>query len=118
MNCVIVDDEEAANNDEPPYSSWYIAADYIYSEDCILGIEDNTITNFTLFPNPVKDILNLTAKETINSVSISNVLGQVVFNSNIDALEATIDMSGYANGTYFMKVTFGNETFFKKIIKE
>ena len=34
LHCVTVDDEDAANNDEFPYSGWFIQADYVYSEDC------------------------------------------------------------------------------------
>ena len=75
-------------------------------------------TEFSIYPNPVTDILNLEAQETINFVSISNVLGQVLFNSNVDALETSIDLSSYAKGTYFVKVQIGNSVITKKIIKE
>ncbi|GEQ87155.1 hypothetical protein ULMS_26630 [Patiriisocius marinistellae] len=35
LDCVIVDDEIAANNNEHPYNLWNIEANFVYSEDCI-----------------------------------------------------------------------------------
>jgi Secretion system C-terminal sorting domain len=86
--------------------------------DCTLGIEDISSNDFSLYPNPVNDELNLRANEEITSVSIHNVLGQELYNSNVDALETTIDLSNFAKGTYIINVTVGKDTFTRKLIKE
>jgi Secretion system C-terminal sorting domain len=86
--------------------------------DCTLGIEDISSNDFSLYPNPVNDELNLRANEEITSVSIHNVLGQELYNSNVDALETTIDLSDFVKGTYIVNVTVGKDTVTRKLIKE
>jgi len=47
-----------------------------------------------------------------------NILGQELYSSNVDALNTTIDLSGYAMGTYFVKAQVGDSVITKKLIKE
>ena len=54
--------------------------------------------------------LTLRAQENINSVSVYNMLGQQVYNANVNAMQSTVDMSNLSNGTYIVKVNInGNE---------
>jgi len=87
-------------------------------EYIILGIDDYATNSITIYPNPVNDILNISADETINSVSILNILGQELYKSNVDALNTAIDLSEYAIGTYFVKVYVGDSVITKKIFKQ
>ena len=75
-------------------------------------------SEFRAYPNPIKNILNLSFETTITSASIYNLLGQEVISKAINATEGTIDVSNLTSGTYFVKV-FAN-TFVKtlKVIKE
>ena len=119
--CINVDDVIYANNqvcDIPNYDGWCKDETAQYEEDCELCIMNNEINNIIIFPNPVNNLLNITAIETINSIVISNVLGQEIYNAKMDALETTIDMSGYIKGTYFVKISVAENTIIKKIIKE
>ena len=61
---------------------------------------------FTVYPNPVKDILNITTKETINtqSMQVYNTLGQLVLVvANADKT-ATVDVSSLKTGNYFIQI--------------
>src|SRR5699024_5790241 len=49
--CFMVDDLEAAQHHEFPYSEW--DADVVFSEDCVLGITTSKETGFSLSENPV-----------------------------------------------------------------
>ena len=84
----------------------------------IFSIDDTLFDKLIIYPNPVNEFLKINAKETINSVVISNVLGQVIYSAHVDALGATVDMSGFSKGTYFVKVQVGDDTITKKFIKE
>ena len=58
---------------------------------------------FTVYPNPVKDILNITTKENINtqSMQVYNMVGQLVLVvTNADKI-ATIDVSSLKNWELF-----------------
>jgi hypothetical protein len=45
------------------------------------------------------------------------VVGQEVYNSNMNALTATIDMASFASGAYFVKVNVGGTEAVVKILK-
>lgn len=81
--------------------------DYTITVDGIMGVDDNVITNFTYFPNPMEDVLNITADLDIKSVAVFNVLGQEIlgnkhFNGN------KVDVSTLPRGTFIFRVTFDN----------
>jgi Flp pilus assembly pilin Flp len=87
-------------------------------EYIVLGISDRLANRINVYPNPVNEILKIKAEETINSVSIVNILGQEIYETNVDALDTSIDLSGYAMGTYFVKAQIGDSLITEKIIKE
>lgn len=66
-----------------------------------LGITDNTLLDFSLYPSPTKNILTINSKTAISSIKIYNKLGQLVL-SNIN--QNKIDTSVLNNGIYFCKV--------------
>ena len=89
--------------------------DVAYGESNI-GIEDFETIGFSTTPNPVIDVLTLSAIEDITSVSIFNILGQQMFSSEINALNTQIDMSTYEAGIYIVKAVIGNSEGTIKII--
>jgi hypothetical protein len=81
------------------------------------SVNDLSAVGFSAYPNPVENILNLQANEEISSAVVYNVLGQEVYNANINALNATIDMASFASGAYFVKVNVGGTEGVVKILK-
>ena len=88
-----------------------------YPDPTLVGINEFDAAGFTAYPNPVKNVLNLQANEEISSVAVYNVLGQEVYNANINALTSTIDMASFASGAYFVKVNIGGTEGIVKILK-
>ena len=87
-----------------------------YTDD-VSGVNDLQSKGLAVYPNPVKDVLNVQAKEAISAVEIYNVLGQRVHASNVNALASKIDMSQMASGAYFVKVSIGGEQATIKVIR-
>lgn len=75
-------------------------------------------TGFTVYPNPVKDVLNLSYTRAMSNVSIHNLLGQTVMSKNINGTSSQLDLSRLANGTYLVKVTVDDLIQTIKIVKE
>ncbi|MFN3755076.1 T9SS type A sorting domain-containing protein [Flavobacterium sp.] len=73
---------------------------------------------FSLSPVPTKNVLTITAKESVvmTSVSIYNTLGQLV-QVNTNPTE-TIDVSGLQSGSYFIKIISDKGNATGKFIKE
>jgi hypothetical protein len=71
----------------------------------------------TAYPNPVKDVLNLTGNDEIRSVVVYNMLGQQVLAKSVNASQAQLNMAALPAGTYMVKAASakGMRTF--KVIK-
>ena len=122
LNCVTVDDEEAATNNEPPYDTWYIAANFIYSEDCTLGISSQEDNVFSIHPNPAKNKLFLTSKNIAGKLKIKifNTAGKLLSTQNLKfENQSSIAISQLATGIYFLNIQDENGNMVvKKFIKE
>lgn len=74
--------------------------------------------SFTAYPNPVKDILNVSFTQNISEVAVYNLLGQQVLFVNMNANKGQIDMSSLTSGTYLVKVKTENAVQTIKVIKQ
>ena len=83
------------------------------------------IDNFTLSPNPTSGFIDLRfhLKEVTSvEVELNNVLGQSlsreVIKSSTDTMYYRFDLSNQNPGIYFVKVTYGNNTVVKRIVRQ
>ncbi|MCG2612039.1 T9SS type A sorting domain-containing protein [Flavobacterium sp. SM15] len=83
-----------------------------------LGAESFDVASFKVYPNPVKDILNITYSSDITSVEVYNMLGQNVITKSINATLGQIDMSNLTSGNYIVKVTSDGMTKSIKVVKQ
>ncbi|MDR6966106.1 hypothetical protein J2X31_000099 [Flavobacterium arsenatis] len=83
-----------------------------------LGTNDKEFQNFTAYPNPVKDVLNLSYTENISNVEVFNLLGQKMLAKSVDATQTQVDLSGLSSGSYLVKVTFVTTTKSLKVVKQ
>jgi hypothetical protein len=86
--------------------------------DASLGNNSFDNANFSYYPNPVKNTLNLSYNQEISNVEIFNLLGQRVSASTINANQGQVDMSNLSNGVYLVKVTSNNQEKTIRVIKE
>ncbi len=83
-----------------------------------LGISDMNSFDFAYYPNPVKDVLNITSNKTIENVAVFNLAGQKVL-ANAQVSNNKINVSALPSGVYVFKLTLEGgqvETF--KIVKK
>ena len=79
------------------------------------NIIENEYDNVTVFPNPAKNILTLTADtEGMKNVKIVNSLGQIVKEFSFET-KTTVDIKDLSNGVYFVKI-LGENSLTKKIV--
>jgi hypothetical protein len=84
----------------------------------ITGLKDiNQSVSVTLFPNPVKDYLTITAPHN-SIIEIYNINGQAVKTVNYNREEVNINLTGLPGGIYILKVTSDKGTAAKKFIKQ
>ena len=83
-----------------------------------LGNNNFEFTKFEYYPNPVKNSLIIKNDATIKSVTITNLLGQIILTKTINDLQSEIDLSNLQSGIYIMKVAGENAVLDVKIVKE
>ena len=82
-----------------------------------LSLDDIALNTFKIYPNPVNTVLHIelnSAKQT--QVEIYNVLGKLVISKTISNSE-TIQTNSLSKGIYILRLTQGNKTISKKLIK-
>jgi len=75
--------------------------------------------NLQLFPNPVKEVLNIKSDLMIKEVLISNLLGLIVYTSENNSEELSLDLSRFSQGIYVCTIIFENgDSVTRKLIIE
>ncbi|WP_026704678.1 T9SS-dependent choice-of-anchor J family protein [Flavobacterium soli] len=103
------------NPGDSPFVSMYID-NVVWSANLATSTFDNDA--FRYYPNPVKDILNLSYDKNISKVAVYNILGQEILIKNNVSNQSQIDMSPLASGTYLVKVTADSTEKTFKVIKQ
>ncbi len=83
-----------------------------------LGVSDLNSSEFSFYPNPVKDVLNITSKKQVENVAVFNLTGQQVMDK-LYVSNGQVSVSSLTPGVYVFNVTLEGgqiETF--KIIKK
>ena len=91
--------------------------DFVIS-DATASINNEIITNLSVFPTLVKNDLNINADEKIDQISIYNLLGQQVFTSTPKLLSNSIDLSSFQSGIYLVRISTGSQSATYKIVKQ
>lgn len=97
----------------------YVALDAMkWDTVATLGIDSFEKNSFSIYPNPVADILNIDFSEEINSIKIINTLGQTVLVKSILAKNPQIDLSSLNSGIYFAEIKSFGQTKIAKFVKK
>jgi hypothetical protein len=88
------------------FSYYYIDDVSVYLCDSTVGLNEETISELVLYPNPSRDIVKLkTRNNTLlnGKVNVSNTLGGIMFRYDLSNLtELEIDISKWSNGIYYL----------------
>ena len=98
-------------------NQFYLFVDNIMV-DVLLGNDSFNTTSFTVYPNPVKDILHINYNDAITKIQVVNMLGQEIITKSVNNTQNEIDMSGLVQGTYLVKITSNDRVKTIKVIKQ
>ncbi|AWI25214.1 zinc-dependent metalloprotease [Flavobacterium pallidum] len=96
-------------------STGYI--EYLFTMSPNLGIDENNSFDFAFYPNPTKDIVNISAKSSIGEILVYNIEGRLLYRKTVNSVDATVDISGFAAGTYFFKLKSEDKEANFKVLK-
>lgn len=91
---------------------YLVVDDITYNSD--LSVNENTLTDITISPNPVKDVLKV--KGDYGKLTIRDLNGRIIYTSEHNEF-SSIDFSSMNAGIYFVKVENEKGSFTEKIVK-
>lgn len=94
----------------------------LYIDNVVFGFpitanDDFSAANFSVYPNPVEDVLNIRSNNTVDAVSIYDVLGKLILEINPNIISPSLDMSPLNAGVYLVAVTIDDTTKTFKVVK-
>jgi photosystem II stability/assembly factor-like uncharacterized protein len=81
-----------------------------------VGISEIAASTIRVYPNPVRDVMNVEASAIINEVQVINMVGQVVLDQQASSKNVSLNTSNLKAGVYTLKVTMENGSVNKKIV--
>ncbi|HKK59294.1 MAG TPA: T9SS type A sorting domain-containing protein [Salinivirga sp.] len=98
----------------------YLDNIYFYKE--ATGVNQVANSTVQVYPNPVKDQLNINTKEFGSDafVRITDLSGRIIYRAPVNVKQTSVNMASYANGTYILTINNGNGSVISKqlIIKQ
>jgi hypothetical protein len=91
--------------------------DYSAQISVASSVRNAEIANLNIYPNPVRDMLNISADDAIESVTVFNANGQIVLQANIETTNGQVNLAGLATGVYAVSVQSNDITNTFKIVK-
>lgn len=84
-----------------------------------LSVSENQIETFSVYPNPVKDVLSIKSNNNLDSVIVYNLLGkQVAVFDESQIINSRVDLSNLSQGLYLVQISAGDKTQTIKVNKE
>ena len=80
------------------------------------GINDVTGANIALYPNPAHSTVTLTGIEGEATVTVVDMNGRVISETRSENGKLTLDVSGMAQGAYFVRITGEQVNAIRKLI--
>jgi photosystem II stability/assembly factor-like uncharacterized protein len=90
--------------------------DYIYVGG--VGINELREGQVSCYPNPTKDIVNVTASQVIQDIRVVNMVGQLVLEQNVNSKSIILNLSDLKSGVFTLKSRINNNTTITKIVVE
>lgn len=72
--------------------------------DANLAVNENAGLSAKIYPNPVKDVLNISNKTELGQVTIYSVTGQLQMQQKVKGNAAKLDVSYLSSGMYLVKI--------------
>ena len=99
----------------PPITTNTTSTEFV----AFLNIDDFVSNELKVYPNPVKNMLNVVSNNsTVESIMVYDLLGKTILSKTVNGTSTMVDVSGLSNGIYLVKVIGAQGEKVFKIVKE
>lgn len=76
--------------------------------ETVLGVETSEAVQFTLYPNPTSDFINLKANTATKAIQVYGISGNLLINKILGATQESVNVSALSPGLYIARITLEN----------
>lgn len=84
----------------------------------LANIDSEFASQISLYPNPASDVITVNVPQGAEIITITNLVGQVISEINVDSELTSIDIKNLEAGVYFVKITKADKTAVIKFVVE
>ena len=85
--------------------------------DSLVGIDEEILQNgVRVYPNPVKNVVNIVLPEEAEEISVINLVGETMLTIKTIEENIQLELGHFPKGTYLLKIRFENSSVCKKVI--
>ena len=85
--------------------------------DSGVAVEENAISEISVYPNPTSSIINIAA-EGMQNITIIDMTGRVVMSKDVNSNFETISAEGFAKANYMVRIATADGVVVKNIVVE
>ena len=89
-----------------------------YIIEDVLNVENFQLTSVDVYPNPVDDILTISAKQPISNILIIDIFGKKVYEEVYNSKTIKVPFNNFKTGLYIIKIQSDSDFIMKKVLKK
>lgn len=89
---------------------------YVQKDNTVSIDKTDKNTECLLYPNPAKERVTIKSETTIESITIYNTSGSVIYQASPDSDDLTINTSAFNSGAYIVKIKTNSGLYVQKLI--
>jgi hypothetical protein len=95
--------------------TYFCMDNLITNYDISVGVKENTVQRFSVFPNPAEDWISIMPFHEITRLRLFDLQGKELSISN---KETVMDIRSLAKGVYLLQIEQDNSVFYSKFVKK
>ena len=105
------------NGSEVLTFSWYIDNVKVVATDTTsVSVGETSLANVSLYPNPAKDRVRIQSSQTIQSMALYGIKGEMLESRPVNTKEMELPLEGYSKGVYFIRLLTDDGVITKKLV--
>jgi len=90
---------------------------YRYVSGTVTAMQDPILHFVRIYPNPVRDLLRIDLDLPAAELELHDLKGRLLVSQELNGPTHSLDMSGYAEGLYLVKISAGPLSGWVKVLK-
>lgn len=82
-----------------------------------LSLNDNTLVEFQLYPNPFNTSFNIKGQQIIESLKVVSISGKMIKSLEVNENNVEVDMENFGSGIYFVEIETARSKEVFKVVK-